>query len=210
MGFSKYLLFADDSRFHLGFINGPYAEVSYHQCHIKSGSFLLVHFPPANLLFANLSFTRFIISRNPAWDMFHQGSSGNLNSYSLLHFLTQSVPGFPQVLMIICPPTASLNLPAPTWRDFAYKFSLCVTLYLSPSYLDCHTRNYWKYKFSFTEDQYLHLGQGKLEAAIKNSRKIPIQHKVKSSRSQLPIFNDSPMISTQNLATISNQVILQI
>lgn len=79
MGFSKYLLFADDSRFHPGLINGPYSEVSYHQCHIKSGSFLLVHFPPANLLFANLSITCFIISRNPAWDMFHQGSSGNLN-----------------------------------------------------------------------------------------------------------------------------------
>lgn len=71
MGFSRYLLFAEDSTFHLGFINGPYSKASYHQGHIKSSSFLLGLSLPASIFFASLSFGCFIlIPRNSAWDTF--------------------------------------------------------------------------------------------------------------------------------------------
>lgn len=181
MGFSKYLLFAEDSRFHLGFINGPYSKVSYRQCHIKSSSFLLVPSPPANIFLANLSCSCFIlISRNPVWDTFIKVPP----AISIPFHCSISSPSQSLVsLKYQCPPIASLNSPVPSQWDFAYKHSLGVTLYPSPSYLGCHTRNYWKHKFSFSEDQYLYLWQGKLKTAIKNNIKNHIKHKVESSRS---------------------------
>lgn len=155
MGFSKYLLFVEDSRFHLGFINGPFSEVSHHQCHIKFSLFLLVLSPPTNNFFANLSFYCSILtSRNPEihseiwdtfriWDKFRKDPSAISNSTASLPL--SSNPWFPW--------RSDAHLPLHSLSEFlstcfAYKHSLCVILYLSfLGYLGCHTRDYWKQTF---------------------------------------------------------------
>lgn len=135
MGFSKYLLFVEDLRFHLGFINGPYSEVSYHQCHIKFSSFLLVLSPP----------TRFSLQTSPSTAVFllsetqteiHSERLLLQFQIPLLHFLFQATPSFPDDWMLICPSIACLNSSV----CFAYKHSLRVIHF--SGYQGCHTRNY--------------------------------------------------------------------